>query len=65
MKQYLLVSGCAFALLAAAHAARLAAEGPQLVTSPTFTLTSIFSIAMTVWTWRLYRAQSVAPDSHT
>jgi len=54
MKAYVLTSGFIFALVLAAHVARLFAEGFHLVRQPTFALTSLLSIALSVWAWRLF-----------
>jgi len=55
MKNYLLVSGIVFLLVVVAHVARVAAEGARLLKEPTFVFTSILSVALVGWAWRLYR----------
>jgi hypothetical protein len=54
MKTYLITTGAVFALILAAHVARLLAEGPHLLKEPTFMFTSLLSIALSTWAWRLF-----------
>jgi len=53
MKAYLVTTGLVFALIIGAHIARLFAEGVQLAKEPVFVLTTILSVAMAAWAWRL------------
>ena len=53
MKAYIMTSGFIFALLAVAHVLRVMAEGAYLATEPIFILTTVASIGMTVWAWRI------------
>jgi hypothetical protein len=55
MKPYVVTTGLIFVLIVAAHIARLAAEGSHLLKQPTFLFTSLLSVAMAVWAWRLFR----------
>jgi hypothetical protein len=55
MKAYLITTGAAFALIFAAHVARISAEGVHLVKEPIFLGTSLLSLAVGIWAWRLLR----------
>ncbi|MFZ5495022.1 MAG: hypothetical protein ACOZE5_06750 [Verrucomicrobiota bacterium] len=55
MKPYILATGGVFALILAAHIARLFAEGAGLLRQPVFVLTSLLSIGFSIWAWRLLR----------
>jgi hypothetical protein len=55
MKLYILVTGCAFALLFLAHVARVASEGWHVAASPVFIITTVGSLAICVWAVYLYR----------
>jgi hypothetical protein len=55
MKSYVLISGIVFSLVVVAHIARVFAEGVDLLSSASFVFTSILSIALAGWAWRLYR----------
>jgi hypothetical protein len=57
MKAYLITTGTVFALIIAAHIARVFAEGAHLLKEPTFILTTVLSAALVVWAWRLLRNQ--------
>jgi hypothetical protein len=46
---YVIATGIAFALIFAAHVARLFAEGSWLLREPMFILTSILSLGLAVW----------------
>jgi hypothetical protein len=57
MKAYVAVSGLMFLLLVLAHAARIVAEGVAVAAQPLFAISSIFSLTMCVWSWRVFRRQ--------
>ena len=44
-----------FLLIVAAHIARLISEGVHLLLQPTFAFTSVLSIGLSAWAWRLFR----------
>jgi hypothetical protein len=58
MKSYVLTTGLVFVLIVAAHVARLFAEGPGLLKEPAFVFTSVLSVGLAVWAWRLLRPPS-------
>jgi len=53
LKAYLLTTGTVFALIIAVHIARILAEGWHLVKEPGFIFTTVLSVALAVWAWRL------------
>jgi uncharacterized protein len=55
--RYALASGAIFLLLVVAHAARIALEGWQVLTQPDFALATLFALVLSVWAWRVHRAQ--------
>ena len=55
MKAYLITTATVFALIFSAHLARIFAEGLHLVKEPTFLGTSVLSLALCAWAWRLLR----------
>jgi hypothetical protein len=55
MKSYLVISGAMFVLLVLVHLARLVAEGASVISSPTYSLTTLLASLMAVWSWRLFR----------
>lgn len=55
MKLYLIVTGIVFALLFLAHVARLASEGWHLATGAVFAVTTLGSLLICVWAFRLYK----------
>jgi hypothetical protein len=55
MRAYALTTGLVFALIVAAHLARFFAEGPHLLRQPIFAVTSILSMGLTAWAWRIWR----------
>jgi hypothetical protein len=61
MKAYVFTTGVVFVLITAAHIARVIAEGPRLLKEPSFVFTSILSIVLAAWAWRLFRQLS-RPD---
>jgi len=54
MKAYVAATGIVFALIVAAHVARVFAEGPRLLASPAFLFTSLLAVALLVWSVRLF-----------
>ena len=60
MKAYVVTTGMVFTLIVAAHIARIISEGVHLVKQPTFAFTSVLSVALSVWAWRLLRELSRA-----
>lgn len=57
MKAYVITTGVVFGLITAAHVLRAVVEGPHLATEPSFVFTSIISVALSVWAFRIFRAQ--------
>ena len=55
MKAYVITTGIVFALIVVAHVARVMAEGAQLLKEPSFIFTSLLSVALCVWAWRVLR----------
>ncbi len=55
MKSYVIVTGLAFALLAPAHVARIFLEGWHVATSPMFIITTLASVAISIWAACVYR----------
>jgi len=55
MKAYVISTGSLFALITLVHVWRVIAEGPQLLTSPWWILTTVISAGLSVWAWRLLR----------
>ena len=49
MRAYVAITGIAFALIVVAHIARLFAEGSWLLQEPSFILTSLLSLGLTIW----------------
>ena len=62
MKSYLLTTGVIFALIVVAHVLRIMAEGPKLLLQPVFALTSILSVGLALWAWRLFRRLPLSRD---
>ena len=60
MKSYIVTTGLLFLALVGAHVARVVQER-HLVRDPWFVVTTILSIALAVWAWRLYRRLPAAP----
>ena len=55
MKSYL-VTGVVFALITAAHVARIVAEGARLAKEPVFVLLTLLAASLTAWAgWLLSR----------
>ena len=53
MKAYIITSGIIFALLTVAHVLRVMAEGAHLAAEPFFILTTLASVGMSIWAWRV------------
>lgn len=49
MKPYVAVSGAIFAIVLALHVWRLGVEGPSILSSPYFAVSSAVSLAMALW----------------
>lgn len=58
MKSYIVTTG--LLALVGAHVARVVQER-HLVRDPWFVVSTILSIALAVWAWRLYRRLPAAP----
>lgn len=58
MKAYVLTTGLVFGLIVAAHVARIVAEGPRLMKEPAFLFTSLLSLGLAIWAWRVFRQLS-------
>ena len=58
MKAYLVVTGAVFGLIVLAHALRFIEEGLASAKNPWFVITSVLSVALCVWAWRLLRVAS-------
>jgi len=49
MRTYIGITGLVFALLFAAHVARIWIEGTQLLSKPIFIVTTLASLGLSVW----------------
>ena len=49
MRAYVGITGLVFALMFAAHVARILAEGPALMREPIIIVTSVLSLALATW----------------
>ncbi len=49
MRTYVGITGLVFALMFAAHVARILSEGPALMSDPVIIVTSILSLALAIW----------------
>jgi len=49
MRYYIGITGLVFALMFAAHIARILAEGPGLMREPIMVVTSILSLGLAIW----------------
>ena len=58
MKAYVVTTAVIFFLVVLAHIARIFAEGAHLLIQPVFAFTSVLSIVLTIWSWRLVRRLS-------
>jgi hypothetical protein len=64
MKAYVLTTGIVFALIVAAHVARVFAEGPRLLKEPSFVVTSLIAVLLVAWARRTFR-QLPRPEKNT
>jgi hypothetical protein len=55
MRAYVITSGIVFGLVVLAHIARAAAEGPSLLKSPIYIVSTLAAIALSLWAWSLLR----------
>ncbi len=55
MKAYVMTTGAVFGLITLAHLLRIIAEGPHLVTEPSFVLLTVAAATLCLWAWRLLR----------
>jgi hypothetical protein len=53
MRAYVITTGAIFGLIILAHVWRVIEEGPRLATDPTFVFTTLVSVALSLWAWRL------------
>ena len=53
MRAYVIVTAIVFALILAAHAARVAAEGGRLLREPDFMAASLACLALVLWAVRI------------
>lgn len=60
MKSYVLTTGFLFLAILGAHIARVFQER-HLARDPWFLLTSIISLALVIWAWRLFRRLATPP----
>jgi hypothetical protein len=56
MKAYVATTGVIFALIFAIHIWRLVDEGWELAQEPAFIISSLLSIGLCIWAWRVHRA---------
>ena len=49
MRAYIGITGLVFALMFAAHVARIIAEGPGIMREPVIVVTSALSLGLAVW----------------
>lgn len=55
MRLYVIVSGIIFALLFAAHVARVFVEGHNLAERPEYLIITVFAAAMSIWAFSSLR----------
>ena len=55
MKAYVITTGGVFGLLVLAHISRAIEEGPQILKSPWFLLTTLAAAALFIWAMALLR----------
>ena len=53
MKAYLITTGIVFALITAAHIARVFAEGTRLAKEPDFIALTLLACGLSLWAWYL------------
>lgn len=49
MRIYIAITGLVFALMFAAHVARIVSEGPALMGEPIIIVTSVLSLGLAIW----------------
>lgn len=49
MRTYIGITGLVFALMFAAHVARILSEGPALMSEPIIIVTSVLSLGLATW----------------
>ena len=57
MRTYVITTGTVFALLALAHVWRIVMERQSLATEPDFVIITGIAFALSIWAWRLVRAE--------
>jgi hypothetical protein len=57
MRTYVLMTGVLFGLLALVHIWRAIVEGPHLATDPWYVLITLVAAGLSLWAWRLIRAE--------
>lgn len=55
MRAYVITSGVIFALLVLAHLARIAIDGPGVLSDVFFVVATLIAGALAVWAWRVAR----------
>jgi hypothetical protein len=53
VKAYLITTGTVFAMIVAAHVARVFAEGARLVREPVFVALTVLAAGLSLWAWWL------------
>lgn len=56
MRSYIITSGILFGLLVLVHGFRLFAEGLGPLQNPVFLVSTLTSVAMSVWAWFAFKA---------
>jgi hypothetical protein len=56
LKAYVITTGSMFVLIFAAHVWRAAVEGPGLVKSPVFVISSLVAVALALWAWQVLKS---------
>jgi len=55
MRTYVAITGILFALLAAAHVARIFLENRALASDPVYIGITALAVALAVWAWAVFR----------
>jgi hypothetical protein len=58
MTSYVITTGIVFALLVVSHVWRVAVEGAYIIREPVFLVTTLLSVALTIWALVLLRRLS-------
>ncbi|SDR76501.1 hypothetical protein [Opitutus sp. GAS368] len=58
MKTYVAVTGLLFVLLVVAHVLRIFSEGIHVAGNPWFLFTTVLSVGLCGWSWRMWRQLS-------